>query len=103
MNPEVYLNLEKNLRNTNDINEVISGIGDELESTNDFIDNNFIESDSFKSYVEKRALLSLQLEELVKLDNEKRNQSENSITESKENAIQFVSDRKQKMLSYDIM
>ena len=103
VNPEVYLNQEKNIRNTNDINEVISGLGDELESTNDFIDYNYIESDSFKSYVEKRALLSLQLDELVKLDNEKRNESEKSITESEENAFQYVSERKQKRLSNDIL
>ncbi len=103
INPEVYINQDKSLRNTNDINEVISGIGDELESTDDFIDNNFIESNSFKSYVEKRALLSLQLEELVKLDNEKRNESEKSITESEENAFQFVSERKRKRLSNDIL
>ena len=102
VNPEVYLNQEKNLRNTNDINEVISGIGDELESTDDFIDNNFVESKSFKSYVQKRALLSLQLEELLKLDNEKRNESEKANTESEENAMQFVSERKQKRLSNDI-
>ncbi|MGB1646836.1 MAG: SPOR domain-containing protein, partial [Crocinitomicaceae bacterium] len=102
VNPEVYLNQEKNLRNTNDINEVISGIGYELESTDDFIDNNFVESKSFKSYVQKRALLSLQLEELVKLENEKRNESEKANTESEENAMQFVSERKQKRLSNDI-
>ncbi len=102
VNPEVYINQEKNLKNTNDINEVISGIGDELESTDDFIDNNFVESKSFKSYVQKRALLSLQLEELVKLENEKRNESEKANTESEENAMKFVSERKQKRLSNDI-
>ena len=102
VNPEVYINQEKNLINTNDINEVISGIGDELESTDDFIDDNFVESKSFKSYVQKRALLSLQLEELVKLENEKRNESEKANIESEENAMQFVSERKQKRLSNDI-
>ena len=103
VNPEVYLNQEKNLRNTKDINEVISGIGYELESTDDLFDNNFVESKSFKSYVQKRALLSLQLEELLKLDNEKRNESEKANTESEENALQFVSERKQKRLSNDIL
>ena len=103
VNPEVYLNQEKNLRNTNDINKVISGIGDELESTDDFIENNFVESKSFKKYVQKRVLLSLQLEELVKLENEKRNESERANTESEENALQFVSERKQKRLSNDIL